>query len=87
MGNYVIYKNDTQKEKNHFIHLMRSHFSLITKNCVAIGTGSLFKLVQNGVHYTPKPCSNLFIMKHLRLASERLASYWNAFLFSTVNRN
>ena len=29
----------------------------------------------------PKICSNLFIMKHVWLASGRLASYWNAFLF------
>ena len=41
MGNYVVCKNYTQKEKNHFILLTRSHFSLIAKNCVAIGTGSL----------------------------------------------
>ena len=28
----------------------------------------------------PQTCSNLFIMKYVRLASGRLASYWNAFL-------
>ena len=27
-----------------------------------------------------RTCSNLFIMKRIRLASRRLASYWNAFL-------
>ena len=29
----------------------------------------------------PRACSNLLIMNHVRLASEQLASYWNAFLF------
>ena len=38
IGNYVACKNYTQKEKNLFIHLMRSHFSLIAKTYVAIGT-------------------------------------------------
>ena len=38
MGNYVACKNYTQKEKNLFIHLTRSHFSLIAKTYVAIGT-------------------------------------------------
>ena len=41
MGNYATCKKYTQKEKNHFILLTKSHFSLIAKNCVAIGTGSL----------------------------------------------
>ena len=44
MGNYVLCQNYTQKQKNHFILLMRSHFSLIAKNGVAIGTRSLQKL-------------------------------------------
>ena len=30
----------------------------------------------------PRPCSNLFTMKHGLSASGRLASYWNAFLFA-----
>ena len=30
---------------------------------------------------TPRTCSNLFIMKHVRLSSGWFASYWNAFLF------
>ena len=30
---------------------------------------------------TSQTCSNLFIMKHIRLASGRWTSYWNAFLF------
>ena len=29
----------------------------------------------------PWICSNLFVIKHVRLASGRLASYWNVFLF------
>ena len=29
----------------------------------------------------PRTCSNLFIMKHVPLSSDWLASYWNAFLF------
>ena len=29
----------------------------------------------------PQTCSNLFIMKRLRLTSGRFASYWNVFLF------
>ena len=39
-------------------------------------------------HVPPAPasqiCSNLFIMKDVRLASERFASYWNAFLFDNA---
>ena len=42
MGNYVACKNYTQKEKNLFIHLTRSHFSLIAKTYDAIGTCCLF---------------------------------------------
>ena len=30
---------------------------------------------------TPRTCSNLFFMKHVRLSSGWFASYWNAFLF------
>ena len=41
MGNYATCKKYTQKEKNQFILLTRSHFSLIAKNCVAIGTHTL----------------------------------------------
>ena len=41
MGNYVACKKYTQKEKNQFIHLTRSHFSLIAKNCVGLGIGTL----------------------------------------------
>ena len=33
MGNYAACKKYTQKEKNQFILLTRSHFSLIAKNC------------------------------------------------------
>ena len=48
------------------------------------------KLLQFGPHRTesnphppPSPtCPNLFIIKHIWLASEQLTSYWNAFLFS-----
>ena len=43
----------------------------------------MFKLVQLGPHCTGTPlirtCSNLFTVKHVRLKSGRLASYWNAF--------
>ena len=42
IGNYVACKNYTQKENNLFIHLTRSHFSLIAKTYVAIGTCCLF---------------------------------------------
>ena len=41
MGNYVAFKNYTQKEKNHFKHFTRSQFSLIVKSCVALGTPTL----------------------------------------------
>ena len=41
MGNYVACKNYTQKERNHFILLMKSHFSLMAKKCVGIGKGTL----------------------------------------------
>ena len=30
-----------KKKKNLFIHLMRSHFSLIAKSCVTLGTPTL----------------------------------------------
>ena len=53
----------------------------------------MFKYVEPGPHRTwtqnpwlPQTCSNLFIMKHVRLASGCLVSYCNAFLpryFST----
>ena len=33
----------------------------------------------------PQTCSNLFNVKHVRLASGRLAFYWNAFLFWVVS--
>ena len=33
---------------------------------------------------SPQTCSNLFIMKHVLLASGRLASHWNTFLFLQV---
>ena len=33
---------NTHKEKNQFIFLMRSHFSLIAKNCVGLGTHTLY---------------------------------------------
>ena len=56
MGNYVVCKNYTQKEKNHFILLTRSHFSLIAKNCVAIGTGSL-----SGHSYVPNKSNTKYI--------------------------
>ena len=53
------------------------------------GRWYMFKLVQLGPHYTgpqshphPQLCWNLFIMKHLRWASERFAPTWKAFLFS-----
>ena len=43
------------------------------------------KLVQLGTHCTGTPltCCNLFIMKYAPLPSGRLASYRNAFLFTT----
>ena len=41
MGNYAAFKKYTQKEKNQFILLTRSHFSLIAKNCVGLGTQTL----------------------------------------------
>ena len=41
MGNYAACKKYTQKEKNQFILLTRSHFSLIAKNCVSLGTHTL----------------------------------------------
>ena len=41
MGNYAACKKYTQKEKNQFILLTRSHFSLIAKNCVGLGTQTL----------------------------------------------
>ena len=34
---------------------------------------------------TPPKCSNLYIMKHVRLASGRFASYWNAFWFISLD--
>ena len=42
IGNYVACKNYTHTKKNLFIHLTRSHFSLIAKSCVALGTPSLW---------------------------------------------
>ena len=47
----------------------------------------MFKLVQPGPHCTgtqlrpwpPRVCSNLFIVKHVRLTSRQFASYWNAY--------
>ena len=41
IGNYVTYKNYTQKEKYLFRNFTSTHFSLIVKTCVAIGTPSL----------------------------------------------
>ena len=41
IGNYVTCKNYTHTKKNLFIHLTRSHFSLISKTHVALGTLSL----------------------------------------------
>ena len=41
MGNCAACKKYTQKEKNQFILLTRSHFSLIAKNCVGLGTHTL----------------------------------------------
>ena len=38
MGNYVTCKNYTQKEKNLFRNFTSTHFSLIAKTYVAIGT-------------------------------------------------
>ena len=38
-----------------------------------------FDLSVQGAPLTPHP-SDVFIIKHVRLTSERLASYWNAFL-------
>ena len=42
MGNYAACKKYTQKEKNQFTLLTRSNFSLIAKNCVGLGIGTLF---------------------------------------------
>ena len=41
MGNHVACKNYTQKVPRAFINFTSTHFSLIAKNCVAIGTWSL----------------------------------------------
>ena len=41
MGNYAACKKYTQKEKNQFTLLTRSNFSLIAKNCVGLGIGTL----------------------------------------------
>ena len=46
IGNYVACKNYTHTQKNLFIHLTRSHFSLIAKSCVALGTPSLSSLTR-----------------------------------------
>ena len=35
----------------------------------------------------PQTCSNFFIMNHVRPASERLASYWNAFFLQLFLKN
>ena len=42
----------------------------------------IFKLIQVKPHSfgSTQACSNVFIMKHVWSASERLASYWNVFL-------
>ena len=42
----------------------------------------IFKLIQVKPHSfgSTQACSNVFIMKHVCSASERLASYWNVFL-------
>ena len=34
----------------------------------------------------PQTCTNLFILKHVRLESERLASFWNTFLLLVTAR-
>ena len=47
MGNYATCKKYTQKEKNQFILLTRSHFSLIAKNCVGLETHTLLFKIKN----------------------------------------
>ena len=42
--------------------------------------------VQGPTDCIPWTCSNLFIMKHVQLASGRLASCWNAFLLSPAKK-
>ena len=43
MGNYVTFKNYTQKKPlNHFIHFMSNHFSLTVKIYIALGMVTLY---------------------------------------------
>ena len=60
MGNYATCKKYTQKEKNQFTLLTRNNFSLIAKNCVGLGIGTLCAFFSYQVISVNKGWSDIF---------------------------
>ena len=54
IGNYVVWKNYTQKVPKAFINFTSTHFSLIVKSCFAIGTLTLI-FAGSSIHWFRVP--------------------------------